>query len=240
MDNRVTVGIHQPNFMPWLGYFYKIWQSDTFIFLDDVQFIKTGSNYTNRVTINIQGNSNNITIPIKRSSGTQNINETEFLNEKWKKKLIGSIQANYAKTPYFKEHKDYIFELINYKSDNLANYNMHFITSLSKVLELNTTFERSSQFNLSSTSTERLVELIHLVKGTIYLSGAGGDNYQEQNLYQQNNITLTYNNMPNFNYAQPKSENFIKGLSIVDAIFNVGIENLKYLFLNKKEKYENL
>ncbi len=234
MDNSIVVGIHQPNFMPWLGYFYKIAQSDIFIFLDDVQFIKTGSNYTNRVAINIQGESSNITIPIKRGSGTQNINETEILNEKWKKKLIGSIQANYAKTPYFKEHKDYIFELINYKTDNLADYNIHFITSLSKELELNTSFEKSSKFNLSSSSTERLIELIQLVDGTVYLSGAGGDNYQEQNLYQQNNIALTYNNMPEFAYTQPKSEKFIKGLSIIDALFNVGIEDLKYFFSTKK------
>ena len=234
MDNSIVVGIHQPNFMPWLGYFYKIAQSDIFIFLDDVQFIKTGSNYTNRVAINIQGESSNITIPIKRGSGTQNINETEILNEKWKKKLIGSIQANYAKTPYFKEYKDYIFELINYKADNLANYNIHFITSLSKELELNTSFEKSSKFNLSSSSTERLIELIQLVDGTVYLSGAGGDNYQEQNLYQQNNIALTYNNMPEFAYTQPKSEKFIKGLSIIDALFNVGIEDLKYFFSTKK------
>jgi len=235
MDNRVTVGIHQPNFMPWLGYFYKIAKSDTFIFLDDVQFTKTGSSYTNRVAINISNQSYFITIPIKRSSGTQNINETEFLNEKWKKKVIGSIQANYAKSPYFKEHKDYIFELINYRAENLADYNIHFITSISQALELNTTFAKSSQFNLSSSSTKRLVELIHLVKGDIYLSGAGGDNYQEEKIYQKNNITLTYNNMPNFNYTQPKSENFIKGLSIIDALFNVGIENLKHFF-NKKGK----
>ena len=234
MDNSIVVGIHQPNFMPWLGYFYKIAQSDIFIFLDDVQFIKTGSNYTNRVAINIQGESSNITIPIKRGSGTQNINETEILNEKWKKKLIGSIQANYAKTPYFKEHKDYIFKLINYKTDNLADYNIHFITSLSKELELNTSFEKSSKFNLSSSSTERLIELIQLVDGTVYLSGAGGDNYQEQNLYQQNNMALTYNNMPEFAYTQPKSEKFIKGLSIIDALFNVGIEDLKYFFSTKK------
>ena len=240
MDNSVVVGIHQPNFMPWLGYFYKIAQSDIFIFLDDVQFIKTGSNYTNRVAINIQGESSNITIPIKRVSGTQNINETEILNEKkWKKKLIGSIQSNYAKTPYFKEHKDYIFELINYRADNLAEYNMHFITSLSKALELHTIFERSSKFKLSSTSTQRLVELIWLVGGTVYLSGTGGDNYQKQNLYQQNSIELIYNSMPSFTYSQPKSEHFIKGLSIVDAIFNVGIEDLKNFFLTKKEKYEN-
>ena len=80
----VIVGIHQPNFMPWLGYFYKIKQSDIFIFLDDVQFQKTGASYINRVSLNINGESSYITVPVKRESGVWNINKTKFLNDKWK------------------------------------------------------------------------------------------------------------------------------------------------------------
>ena len=59
----LIVGIHQPNFMPWLGYFYKIYKSDVFIFLDDVQFTKTGSSYINRVNVNMNGESKYLTVP---------------------------------------------------------------------------------------------------------------------------------------------------------------------------------
>ena len=226
MDNRV-VGIHQPNFMPWLGYFYKIAQSDIFIFLDDVQFIKTGSNYTNRVSLNIGGESKPITIPVKRSSGLQDINMTKILDERWKKKLIGTIQANYAKSKYFKENREFIFELINFKSDNLAAYNMNFIKSISKKLAFDTRFIESSKFKLHTKSTQRLIELIQKVEGSVYLSGSGGDNYQEKQLYVDNDIKLIYRKIPKFNHEQPQSENFIEGLSIIDAIFNIGIERLK-------------
>ncbi len=236
MDNKITVAIHQPNFMPWLGYFYKIWQSDTFIFLDDVQFIKTGSNYTNRVSINVSGKSNYLTIPIKRGSGVQNINQTQFLNEKWKKKFIGTLQANYAKAPYFNENRQFIYELINFKADNLADYNIHFITAISKKLNFNTTFQKSSTFKLQTESTERLIELIKAVKADRYLSGEGGDNYQEHQRYKEEKIELIYNKMPSFNYQQPKTETFIGGLSIIDAIFNIGFENLKMNLFSKKEK----
>jgi hypothetical protein len=232
MDNRVVVGIHQPNFMPWLGYFYKIWQSDKFIFLDDVQFIKTGSNYTNRVSINISGKSGYITIPIKRGSGIKNIDETEFLNEKWKKKIRGTLQANYAKSPYFNEHKDLIFELIEFKTNNLANYNINFIKAITKKLEFDTELIRSSKFNIKTKSTQRLVELIKKVDGEIYLSGKGGDKYQKQNIYKESNIEVAYNKMPNLKYNQPKVEKFISSLSIVDAIFNMGFENLKSHLFN--------
>ena len=221
--------------MPWLGYFYKIWQSDTFIFLDDVQFIKTGSSYTNRVAINISNQSNFITIPVKRGSGVQNIDKTEFINEKWKKKIIGTLQANYAKAPFFKENRELIFELINFKANSLADYNIHFIETISNKLELETHFIRSSTFNIKTKSTQRLVELIKKVDGEIYLSGEGGDKYQEHDIYKQANITLKYNKMPTFKYKQPKTEEFIVGLSIIDAIFNIGFKNLKlHLFTHSK------
>jgi len=234
MDNQLVVGIHQPNFMPWLGYFYKIWQSDVFIFLDDVQFIKTGSSYTNRVSINIHGQNQYITIPIKRGSGVQNINQTNFLNEKWKKKLITTLQSNYAKSPYFNENRELIFALINFEADNLADYNMHFIEKISEKMNFNTTFVKSSKFQVHTKSTQRLIELINNVNGKVYLSGAGGDEYQEHNVYENEKIEVRYNKMPTFEYPQPKGELFIEGLSIIDAIFNVGFQQLQSHLFNKK------
>jgi len=235
MDNRLIVGIHQPNFMPWLGYFYKIWQSDIFVFLDDVQVIKTGASYTNRVTINIANQSKFITIPIKRKSGVQNINQTEFVNDKWKKKVIGTIQANYAKAPFFQENRELIFELINFKADSLAEYNIHFIETISNKLELNTEFIKSSTLNIKTKSTQRIVDIIKQVNGDIYLSGEGGDKYQEHDIYKKANITIKYNQLPKFKYTQIRTEQFISGLSIIDAIFNIGFENLKLnLFKHSK------
>ena len=234
MDNQLIVGIHQPNFMPWLGYFYKIWQSDVFIFLDDVQFIKTGSSYTNRVSINIHGQDQYITIPIKRGSGVQNINKTHFLNEKWKKKLISTLQSNYAKSPYFNENREFIFALINFKAENLAEYNMNFIQKISEKLNFHTQFVQSSTFELTTKSTQRLIELINNVNGKVYLSGAGGDEYQDHDTYKKEKIEVHYNKMPIFEYPQPKGEPFIEGLSIVDALFNIGFKGLETSLFNHK------
>ena len=76
--NRV-VAIHQPNFFPWLGYFDKIARSDVFIFLDDVQFPKTGGVWSNRVKILIGGEARWSTAPIDRSfTGTRKICEMHF------------------------------------------------------------------------------------------------------------------------------------------------------------------
>ena len=233
----VVVGIHQPNFMPWLGYFYKIKQSNIFVFLDDVQIQKTGASYTNRVSINNGGKSQYITMPIKKNSNNLNINEVKYLDERWKNKLFRTLQGSYAKAPFFKENKEFIFELINFKVDNIAQYNINFIKKISQRLDLDTKFVKSSDFDISTTSTQRLIDLIKKVDGNIYLSGSGGDNYQEHDMYKKENIKLIYNKIPSFKYIQVKTEEFINGLSIIDAIFNIGFNELKEDFFEKNNKF---
>ena len=72
-----------------------------------------------------------------------------------------------------------------------------------------------------------MIDLIKNVNGTIYLSGSGGDNYQEKDMYKNENIELIYNNMPKYEYHQFKTTSYINGLSIVDSIFNIGFDELK-------------
>jgi hypothetical protein len=231
MDNKI-VSIHQPNFMPWLGYFYKIFQSDIFILLDDAQFQKKGASYTNRVSINMNGEEKYLTLPVKRKKGNWNINDATF-DGRIKKKIISSLQCNYAKAKYFKENKEFIFDLINFESINLATYNINFILKVCEKLNITTNLVKSSNYEISTTSTQRLVDLIKKVDGMIYISGSGGDKYQDKESYINSNIELTYNKMPLFKYTQLKTDDFIPGLSIIDAILNIGFERLKEgLFYN--------
>jgi hypothetical protein len=96
----VIIGIHQPNYFPWFGYFVKIVQSDFFVFLDDVQLVHTGGSYTNRTSLNVQGNAQFFCAPIKRVVGTQLINQSHFANNVWQKKLEKTLQVNYSKDQY--------------------------------------------------------------------------------------------------------------------------------------------
>jgi len=236
MENDKIVGIHQPNFMPWLGYFYKIWQSDVFVFLDDVQIIKTGSSYTNRVEINNNGKRTYLTVPIKKSKDFSLINETRIINNGWKKKALKTLQQNYSKADFFNSYKDFIFELISFENDNLSEYNIHFITAVSQKLDFDTNLVKSSDFKIEAKSTERLIELVKKVEGKVYLSGSGGDKYQEKEMFDKNGIKLIYNKLPEFQYKQIKTDEFIPGLSIIDAIFNIGFEGLKNELFIKNEK----
>ena len=223
MDN-VVVGIHQPNFFPWFGYFLKIARSDKFVFLDDAQ-ISYSSSYVNRTVLNFNSKVKWLTAPVQRIHGQNKINKTNYLDTNWRKKIINTLQMNYGNTPHYKENKEFINDLILYPSNLISDYNIHLITEICHVLNLSTPLYFSSAFAINKTSTERLIEIVKFVNGNIYLSGSGGDNYQDLNLFNKFDIELLYNEFEHPEYKQFKTNTFLSGLSILDMIFNLGIKS---------------
>ena len=100
------VGIHQPNFLPWIGFFYKIIKSDIFVFLDDVQYVKRS--FINRNKIKTSKGEQYILLPIhQKKKYKQSIIECKlFDKEKSIKTLIKNIEFNYKKSKYFKDYYD--------------------------------------------------------------------------------------------------------------------------------------
>jgi hypothetical protein len=232
MSNKVCV-IHQPNFLPWLGYFQRLVQCDIFILLDDAQYQKKGSNYESRVQFNFDGQAKWVSVPLFRPSGVQKTKELEINSTNWQKKLINTLQTNYGKAPFFVELKEYIFNIINFETKNLYEFNHNALLKLCELLDIN--IEKkiiySSSFDLQTTSTQRLIDLCKKVGATIYLSGTGGKLYQDEKLYQQNNIKLEYQKFNHPVYQQISAE-FISGLSILDVLFCVGVDKTK-IFINE-------
>ena len=230
----MIIGIHQPNFFPWFGYFVKIVRSDIFVFLDDVQIVQTGGSYTNRTSLNIQGNSQYFSVAIKREPGIQLINQSYFANAFWQKKLKGTLQANYSKAPYYKENIVFVHNLIDFHTESLSEFNSNSIMTLTEHLGISKSFLKSSSLSVAGSSTERLVEIVKKLKGDTYLSGKGGDKYQQAILFESNQINLLYNEFEHPVYYQQNTEHFLKGLSILDFLFNLGKDKLQELLFGLK------
>lgn len=223
----MIISIHQPNFCPWLGYFYKIACSDLFIILDDAQYTK--NSYINRSQIKTPQGLLWLTVPVHASLSSK-INEVKISDSLWREKLIKTIDSFYKKAPYFSEYKEKIFDLIAQQYSTLSELNIALIKHMCLIFEIKTPFFMASDIPSNLKGDDRLIELIEHSGGNVYLSGSGGKNYQSDEKFKEKGIDLIYSSFKHPIYCQLWGE-FHGGLSALDFLFNSG-SNFKSKFRN--------
>lgn len=217
----MVIGVHQPNFIPWIGYFYKILKSDTFILLDNVQYSK--NSYINRNKIKSKNGDRWLTLPISKSGKyAQNINEVNInIQDRNFRKIEGTLNENYARSKYFDEINNLILSNINY-GENLSIVNERLIRSICDYLNIDTIIVRSSDIQIHSDDpTERLIKLCQYFDAEYYLAGFGSSNYHDINKFEVNDIKVRTYDFEHPVYEQLWGE-FSANLSIVDGLFNHG------------------
>lgn len=226
----MIISIHQPNYIPWIGYFYKIAKSDIFVFLDDVQYEKNG--FTDRNRIKTPQGELYLKIPINLESHLQKINQIEIREHLgWREKHLKSIDMNYRKSKYYREIFPLMEECLSIASSNLAAYNSQVVKKILDVLDIDTNCIYSHELGITAVGTERLVEIVKCLDGSTYLSGSGGSKYQDEEIFKAHGIQLSYSRFIPPKYTQCWGD-FISNLSIVDYLFNNGISDCrKYLEL---------
>lgn len=229
----MRVAIHQPNFLPWSGYFHKISQVEKFVFLDDVQ-LERGKSYTQRSKILIGNEAKWITVPIVNKSETTLIRDARVDESVvWKRKMLKTIELNYKKTPGFEAVFPILQGIMNSTSGFLVDYNIPLIYGISDYLGLETEFSLASELHipLSVHGKDKIIGINKALNADTYLSGrgAGSIRYIEQSDYIDAGIKLEWQEYTAKEYPQGKNTPFIPGLSILDLIFNCGKEAREYL-----------
>lgn len=217
----MIVSIHQPQFLPWLGYFDKIYKSDAFVFLDNAQYKK--NEYQNRNKIRSKNGTFWLTVPviIKNRFG-QKINEVEINNlVDWERKHIESIKQNYNKAKHFLEYKFFIDELYSKKWNKLVDINTFTVLSILKILGIERQIYFELQLNITESKTDRLIEICKKLDADTYLSGIGAREYLEEEKFKNAGIKLVYQEFIHPVYTQVYN-GFEENLSIIDLIFNYG------------------
>jgi ribosomal protein S18 acetylase RimI-like enzyme len=216
------VAIHQPNYMPWLGYFHKIAKADIFIFLDNVQFSK--SSFTNRVKILSPQGPRWLTVPVSIHLG-DNIHSVRSSNPAWARSHSDTLLNMYRQTTCFKAvwpQIRRIYETV--PSEKLCEANMYLIKELCVLLDFSPDFKRAFNYPTDTTSDDRLIELVSLVApGGTYLSGAGAAKYQDPQKFAAAGLGFEYLDFRHPEYTQER-EVFEPGLSVLDAVFHLGFE----------------
>jgi hypothetical protein len=217
---------HQPNYLPWLGYFHKMMSCDLFVILDDILLSRREITNKNK----IKGPEGERLLSVPRKKKKTMIKETLIFNDSlWYKQHWGSLHTCYARSPYWHEYEPLFAPIYENPGESLYDLNMSLITVIREILDIKTPLIRSSEISgIEGRKGELIVNLCKRLKADIYLSGNGARVYNDETAFAKNNIQLVYQEFQHPVYPQLWGE-FINNLSAVDLIFNCGPQSRKYL-----------
>ncbi|MCP4351315.1 MAG: WbqC family protein [Desulfobacterales bacterium] len=213
----MIVTIHQPDYLPWLGFFDRWQKSDLYIVLDDVQFIRRG--WHHRDKIKTREGVKWLTVPVlKKGRYLQDIRDVKIDNqEDWRHNHLNIMQNAYGKAPHFRPVFDSIKEILFREHKLLIDLNMDMLKYCADVLQIKTPVTFSSEFQDTSEGTERLVKLVKAVGGDIYLTGLGSKDYLDEKEFDKQGIKVTWQSFEHPIYPQLHGA-FEKTLSVIDFL----------------------
>lgn len=215
----MIVTIHQPDFIPWLGFFDRWAKSDLYIILDDVQFLRRGWHHRDR--IKTKNGLAWLTVPVKTKGKYQEqIKNIEIDNSNnWKRKHLETIRIAYAQSPLFSDIFCLLEKVYAKEKRFLVDLNMELLDLMAGQFEIKAPRRFSSDLDVEGSSTQKLVNLVEKAGGDIYLSGQGARDYIDESLFKEKGIEVMWQEFESPTYPQPHGE-FVPGLSAIDYIFN--------------------
>lgn len=215
----MKVSIHQPCYIPYLGVFYKIWCSDIFVYLDNVQYSKGYVYDCNRIKTS-QGESR-LKIPLERQLGDllTDVKPKNFLG--WREKHLKTIEMNYKKAPYFLEFFDLFADKLMADYESLAELNIVLMDLLMKWFGWDIITMKSSEMKLCTRSEARVIDIVNRLCGDVYISGIGGRQYQNEDHFKASGIRLEYSDFFSMEYGQQWGK-FLPNMSVIDYAMNEG------------------
>ena len=223
------MAIVQSNYIPWKGYFDLINLVDEFILFDDMQY--TRRDWRNRNLIKTPAGLKWLTIPVAvKGNFFQKIQDTTISDPRWARKHWESIVHNYSKARYFSLYRD-VFETLYFGSDEtfLSRINYLFLSTICKILGIETKISWSEDYSPADGKTERLVSLSKQSGATTYISGPAARDYIDAALFANENIALEYMDYSSYPEYTQLSPPFEHQVSIIDLIFNEGPDATKYM-----------
>lgn len=213
--------IHQPNFLPYSGFFEQINQAHVYIAYDNVQF--TENEYQNRNFIKSQNGRTHLTLPvIKKGRLGQLINEVEIADENWSAKVKNRLNAFYSKAPFYHETMEALEPAFSNNSMRMVDINLELLDIVLSRLDFRQEMLLSSEIQIDYTDrVDRIFKLMHEVNAKVLIVGEGGASYLDENEFKRRGYRLEVHRHSPTGYPQ-QYEGFIPFLSIIDYLMNMG------------------
>ena len=231
----MRLGIMQPYFFPYIGYFQLINAVDTFVIYDNIKYTKKGWINRNRFLQN--GKDVLFTLPLRKDSDFLNVKDRYLADSFDKQKLIAQLRAAYLKSSEYKYAMPVIENCILYANDNLFDYIFHSVKNICNYLNIKTNFCVSSHINIDHESLkgqDKVIEICKKMDATTYINAIGGQELYSKDIFRDSGIELKFIQSDKIEYSQFDNE-FVPWLSIIDVMMFNSKEKISD-FLNSQYK----
>lgn len=239
----MVITIHQPEHLPWLGFFDKVRQVDTFVILDHVPYRK--NYYQNRNKIRTHNGAVWLTIPVlTKGHFSQAINDVQINTQgspRWGEKCWASLAQSYQRAPFWKDYETFFNDLYSKRDWNyIVDLNESIIKYMLGVLSINVKVVKSSEMEVEGTSGDLLLSICRQLNADTYLSGISGKNYLNLDVFTDAGIKVRFQEFHHPIYKQVYAP-FTPCMSAIDLLFNygpasldvirgVGVETMEHIF----------
>lgn len=215
---------HQPNYLPYPGFFQKIASSDEFLVVDTTQFVKRGPfGWIHRNRIGTPNGPIWLSLPVlHKGKYEQSIQDTQF-NPRvdWQRKHWKSLEWNYGKAPFWDRYAPSLRELYQQSWSHLARFNQAVITWFLRELEIDRPVHIASELQARGKATEYILAFCQELGAKSYISGVHGRDYLDLEQFPAAGIELRFQEYSPPRY-QVQGRDREENLSLLDMMFWCG------------------
>lgn len=212
----MIVASHQPNFMPYMGFFYKMYLCDVFTLSDTVGFSKSA--YHNYNYFDEAGHPKKVTVPVSIKNG-QTLNDAMLCDWEYnRKKLLKRIEGYYGKAPYYQQVMTFLEPLLTGSYERLTALNSDLLVVFKTMLGCKCELVHESDLGVAGISpTEQIVDICEKTGCSTYLSGDGARAYLDEDLFERRGLELVWANYQPLDYGRQLN------LSVLDYLMYNGL-----------------
>jgi hypothetical protein len=224
----LIVTVHQPEHLPWLGFFHKLNQADCIVLLDQVQY--RDRYFQNRNKVMSTNGPMLLTVPVaSKNRRSTLIKDMMISDSSWKQGYMSALYYFYKRHPYFEPYYTGLHKIVSEANDRLCELNISIIRYFMKELKLDTKIIIASELDVVGAKSDLMLSICQKLNATVYLSGPTGREYLNQELFRENQIDVLFHDFQHPRYPQFKNQNFVSHLSTIDLLFNCGSNSKEYL-----------
>lgn len=219
MTHTKKIFIHQPDFIPWIGFFQKLKKSSIYVILDDVQYIRRG--WINRDQILLDNKLKWVTVPVYSKGNYRELIKNIKINyeTKWIEKILKTFEYNYSSYPYYNLHISSLTKIFQKKHEYLIDLNLDLIKYVMNHYNIKTKLVLSSKLNTKGLKSQKILNILLNLGSNFYITGFGSKNYLDEGLFKKNKIEIEYFDFENIDFEDNLMNNNLKNVSILELMF---------------------